>query len=256
MNKIAKGILRTLLLIAIVMVVLIVGLVLFLGPIIKTGAEQFGPKVLGVPVTVENVSVNVLAGSVGLKNLRVGNPAGYSSDPMFALGELRLGVDLASLPGKDPIQVREVAIINPRISYETANGISNVDALKAKLRKPGSPEPEKQPEAKPAASQPAPRKVVIKRFECRGGVVSVRTRLTLGKAIALPLPPVVATNIGAKSGGATVAEATGEMLDELAGGVTSAVGDAGKAVVSAGGDTVKAVSAVGTNALGKLKSLF
>ena len=130
MNKLTRRILKVLLILAVVCVVLLVGLTLFLGPVIKTAAEKIGPRFLGVPITVEKVSVNVFSGSFGLKNLVVGNPAdkGYSADPAFAMGELRVAVKLGSLPGKGPIEVREITILDPKVSYEVVKGESEFES--------------------------------------------------------------------------------------------------------------------------------
>ena len=77
MPKIVRVLLKVVVAIIIVVMLLLVAVTLFLGPMIKTAAERAGPKMLGVPVTVERVSINAFAGKVSLKNLRVGNPAGY-----------------------------------------------------------------------------------------------------------------------------------------------------------------------------------
>ena len=121
--------LKVLAVLVVVVLVLVVVVMLYLGPIIKTAAEKLGPQVLGVPVTVQKVSVSVFGGSFGLKGVRVGNPEGYSTDPAFALGELRVAVRLASLPGKGPIEVKEVTILAPEVSYEVVKGVSNFDAM-------------------------------------------------------------------------------------------------------------------------------
>ena len=251
MNKLTRRILKVLLILAVVCVVLLVGLTLFLGPVIKTAAEKIGPRFLGVPITVEKVSVNVFSGSFGLKNLVVGNPAdkGYSADPAFAMGELRVAVKLGSLPGKGPIEVREITILDPKVSYEVVKGESNIDAMLANLNhKPAAGgEAQSKPEAPaPAGARPAEqkeaRKVIIDRFEFRNGELSYRAAITLHKAIKVPLPPIVATDIGKSGNGATVEEAAGKMFGEIANGVgkavisvTDAVGNGAKA----GADAVK-----------------
>lgn len=287
MKAVVRRTLKVLLVVAIVLVALLVGVLLFLGPIIKTAAEKAGPLVLGVPVTVEKVSVNAFGGSFGLKNLRVGNLPGYSSDPMVSLGELRVAVKIASLPGTGPIEVKEITILAPKFSYEVAKGVSNVDALMARMQKKApageaagkaeasqtQPPKVEPPRAQPAqtaqASQetPAPkkeaRKVIIDRFECRGGEVSFRAGMTFGKAICLPLPPIVANDIGKSSGGTSTADAIQKMFGEIANGVgkavvgvAGAVGDAGKAALNGVQDAGSTVKDAGKNVVKKLGDLF
>ena len=242
MPKALRVFLKVLAVLAVLLVVLLVVLVLFLGPIIKTATETIGPKVLGVPVTVEKVSVHVFSGSFGLKGLRVGNPPdkGYSADPAFALGELRVAVKLGSLPGKGPIEVKEVTILDPKVSYEVVSGESNIDAMLKNMQGGKSAEggadktkPEKS--EKPAAKKEA-RKVIIDRFEFRGGELSYRAAITLHKAITVPLPPIVAKDIGKSSNGASIEDAINRMFLE----VTSSVGKAVESAVTSIGSGVKA----------------
>jgi len=271
MNKVARRILKTLLVVVVVLFVLVVGIMLFLGPIIKTAAEKIGPVVLGVPVKVEKVSVNVFNGSFGLKGLRVDNLPGYSSDPLVALGELRVAVNVSSLFGKDAIEVKEITILDPKFSYEVVKSVSNVDALMAHMQKQapaGEPaaEPAKTGTAKketPVAAQKEARKVIIDHFECRSGEVSFRAGMTFGKAIKIPLPPVVANDIGRKSGGTTTADAIQKMFGEIANGVgkavigvAGAVGDVGKTALGGVQDAGSAVKDAGKGAVDKIKGLF
>ncbi len=260
MSKVVRRVLKVLLVVAVVLVVLLAGVLIFLGPIIKTAAEKIGPKVLGVPVTVENVSVNAFAGSFGLKGLRVGNPAGYSSDPLVSLGELRVAVRISSLPGKGAIEVREITILEPKFSYEVVKSVSNIDALMAHMQK-------KQAGGEPAKNEPAKtdpataekkdaRKVIIDRFECRSGEVSFRAGMTLGKAIKVPLLPIVATDIGRKTGGTSMADAIQKMFGEIASGVGKAVVGVAGAIGDAGKEAVGGVKDAGKGAVDKIRSLF
>ena len=282
MNVVVRRTLKILLVVTIVLAVLLVGVLLFLGPIIKTAAEKAGPLVLGVPVTVEKVSVNVFGGSFGLKNLRVGNLPGYSDDPLVALGELRVAIKVSSLPGTGPIEIQEVTILAPKFSYEVVKGVSNVDALLARLQKkaPGGeaaaksePARVEPPKTKPAqvaqaSQQPPPqkkeaRKVIVDHFECRAGEVSFRAGMTFGQAICLPLPPIVANDIGRASGGTSIADAIQKMFGEIANGVgkavvgvAGAIGDVGKTALGGAQDAGSAVKDAGKNVVKKLGDLF
>jgi len=230
-----------------ILVVLVVLLACFMGPTIKTAAENIGPKVLGVPVTVERVSVNLFSGKVALHNLRVGNPAGYSSDPVFSLGELQVNVNLASLPGTNAIVVNQIIIRDMKVAYEVVKGVANIEAIQSKIQPPSNakaPPEAKTPEKNAAApSQKPARKVIIDRFECTGGQVSYRADITLGKAVPLPLPPIIATNIGRQSNGVTIASAVGTMILEILKSVGTAITDMlqniGKESLSKGVNAVK-----------------
>jgi uncharacterized protein involved in outer membrane biogenesis len=258
MPKVVRWVLKALAILVVVLIVLVVAVALFIGPIIKTAAEKLGPKALGVPVTVEKVSVNAFTGHIGLRNLRVGNPEGYSADPAFALGELRVAVNMGSLLGKNAIEVKEVTILGPKVSYEVVKGTSNIDAMMKKIQEGAPQRTEEQPKEKKPA-----RKVIIDRFECRDGEVSYRAGITLGQAVKVPLQPIVATDIGKQSGGTTVADAVAKMFGEIANGVGKAVigiagsvTDGAKAGVNAAGSAVKGVKDAGKGAVDKIKGLF
>ena len=60
---------------------------------IKSGVETYGPRVTQTPVTLEDVQLSILSGSGMLKGLHVGNPEGYNSENIFALGQIDLKVN-------------------------------------------------------------------------------------------------------------------------------------------------------------------
>ena len=68
------------LVVALVVLVLVAVLTLpfTINPIVKTAASLGGPKVLGVAVSVGDVKLSPLAGSLTISQLKVGNPQGYS----------------------------------------------------------------------------------------------------------------------------------------------------------------------------------
>ena len=148
--------------------------------------------------------------------------------------------------------IEEVAIVKPKFAYEVVNGVSNVDALKALLQKKlaGKIAAAQAAQAAQAASavqvglakKKEARKVIIDRFECRAGEVSFRGGMTFGRAISLPLPSIVLTDIGRPSNGTSLLGAVQEMFAAIANAVgktvlfvAGAVGDVGRAALDAGG---------------------
>jgi len=261
MSTVTRRIITVLITIVIVIVVLLVGVLLFLGPIIKTATQQAGSRILGAPITVEKVTVDLLGGGFGLKKLRVGNPTGkgYSDDPAFAVDELRVAVKIGSLPGSDPIEVKEVTIIAPRVSYEVVNGLSNIDAMLKNLqgaKKTAAAEEHAKKEAAVAEAKPAKkeaaRKVIIDRFEFNNGELSYRAGITFNKAIRVPLPPVTATDIGKSSNGTSMEDALNRMFMEVASDVGNAVVNVTDAIgkgLKAGGGVINSGSKAGSNAV-------
>jgi len=251
--KLARRLIRLALALAVLIVALGVVALFLLGPLVKTAVNTVGPKLLGVPVSVQDVAIHPLGGSIRLSDVLIGNPKGYSDDPLFSLKEVRVGVDMKSLPGSGPVVIRELAIIEPQVAYEVAGGKSNLEALTAALPRPDKSREKKRKQAK------EPRKVIIDRLEFLDGQVTYRAKMTLGKAVPLPLPDVRLTGIGRDQGGIAFADAMIKILGELINQVGTVIAKVGTAVVETGAAAAQtgkdAVKAVGSAAKGLLKSV-
>ena len=84
---------------------------------IKTGVETFGPKVTQTPVRLDEVKLSVLSGNGLLSGLYVGNPEGFKSENIFALGQVEVDIVPRSLLS-DEIVINKIYIQKPHISYE------------------------------------------------------------------------------------------------------------------------------------------
>lgn len=229
------------------------------GTIIREAINTAGPKVLGVPVSVEDVSFLPLRGLVELKNLHVGNPEGYKTAGIFDLGLVRVKIKTASLFSRT-IVIEAVKIEKPVITYERGLGNSNIGALLAKLegsgeREAGSEEKPKGGSSKSKAPAGGGKKVIIRDLLVNGAQVKLSLTALQGLAAPIPLPPVHLTGIGEESGGTSFAEALGKIIGAILGAVTDVATGAGKlvgeGVGAVGGAAVDGVKAVG-GAAGKL----
>ncbi len=259
--KLVRGLIKVGIGLVVVVVVLAIAALFFLGPLVKTTVNTVGPKVLGVPVNVKHAAIYPLSGSLRLEGVTIGNPEGYSSDALFTLKEVRISVDIASLPGNGPIVIKELAIIEPQVTYELAGGKSNIEALTAKL-----PKSEKPKDPQPAQNKKEPRKVIIDLLEFRDGQLTYRAKMTLGQAVPLPLPNLRLTAIGRSKGGIQAEDAVAKVLVELLNVVGTAVAkvgtavlDTGKAAVNAGKDaaagSVEAIKSAESAAKGFLRAV-
>jgi hypothetical protein len=131
-----------------------------------------------------------------------------------------------------------VIIRDLAVSYEVVTGVSNIDALQRNLPKSGKPAAA-QPAEPAKETQPA-RKVMVERFECRGGSVAYSAAFTAHKSVTLPLPLIEIHDIGKESDGVSPAEAATRMLAEVASSVGKAVTAVAGAVVDAGGQVIDA----------------
>lgn len=125
---------RKLLIAAMVLVLVIAGVAIFLynsiDPIVKAAIERFGSDVTGTKVTVGSVDISLKTGRGTIRDLKVDNPEGFSSDDAFELGEITVDLDVASL-NKDPIIIEEIRILAPAVRGELdAQARTNLGVLR------------------------------------------------------------------------------------------------------------------------------
>ena len=99
---------------------------------IKTGVEKYGPEVTQTPVRLDDVSLSILSGNGTLTGLYVGNPDGYKSENIFALGQIEVDIDTSTV-FSDKIIINKIIIQKPEISYEKTLMSSNIKALMANI---------------------------------------------------------------------------------------------------------------------------
>ncbi len=91
--------------------------------------EKAGSQVLGTPVTVGAVAISPSTGKAVLRDLKVANPAGFSSRPAIHFKELSAEVDLRTLV------IRRVTAREPVFRVEIRPDGSNFDELARNLER-------------------------------------------------------------------------------------------------------------------------
>ena len=121
-----------------IVVVVVLAVVFFLGnidKIVKGALEGVGSELLGVPVKVASVKIELKSGSGQITGLTIANPTGYSAPNAFQMDMIRLGLNLGSL-GKQPIVVDELKVVNPVVQLEVKeDGSSNLKTLQDNIDK-------------------------------------------------------------------------------------------------------------------------
>ncbi len=230
---------------AIAIVALFFVLQFALGPIVKHGAAAAGPAALGVPVSIEKSHVRIFSGLVDFGGVVIGAPEGFDAS-LFELGSFRAEVSPASLFGgeDEPIEILDISIREPFVTYELKGLKSNLQALLDKLG--GGEEKPDEPEKKQG------RRVVIRHFLFEGA--KVRVAVAGGKGAVVPLPTIELRDIGAKSGGVTGVEAFAQILKSITVGTVKAVvgvvADVGGVAVDAAGAVADAAKDAAKAAVG------
>lgn len=214
-----------------------------LGGIVKRSATAVGPVVLGTDISISNCYTRIFSGQVNVEGLVIGPPEGFDAN-LFEIEQFKIDLDTSTLLCKDkPIHIREIRIDSPIVSYELKGIHDNLHAL---LRKLGVDDSEDAPKDDPSANA---RKIVIDHFIFEGG--RVRIAVADGKGAVIPLPTIELRDIGAKNGGATGLEATGQIIKSIVTGTLKAVAGL---VGDVGGLAVDAVKGVGGAAVDGVKN--
>ncbi len=218
------------LLVLIVIVAIAVGM--YIGPIIKIGMEEIGPKIIQVPIKVDAVGVSLLTGSANLRGLIVGNPKGYRTSQAISVGTVAVSVDPFSVLS-NKILVHSVHVESPQITYEgglKGNNLSKIMENVNAMTKNGGP-------ANETRNKPAP-KIEVDDFLITKAKVHVSLTGLFGKEMTLTLPDIHLTNLGKSTNGLTPAELTHAILDAVISdtteAVTRAIADLGSGVENLG----------------------
>ncbi len=245
-----KKILIVLSAIAVIAVVAVVVIAMNLGSIVKSGVETVGPRLTKTALTLDKAGFSLFAGRVELGGLFVGNPEGYRSESSIRVGEVVVQVKPSSIAG-DVVEIDEITIKAPVITYEQALGGNNISKLLANVNEStvslaGGKDAPKNDAKAPAAAEPTSQKRYrVKLVRVEGATVKVSATLLGGNALPSPLPPLTIENIGTTGNGVTAGELTGEVLKQVLSSVTKAVPEnvtkgAGAIKDAAGGAVEKA----------------
>jgi AsmA protein len=103
--------------IAILVVILILFVLPFLIPVNKfrPTIEQKASEALGRKVTVGNLSLSILGGSLGMDDLAISDDPKFNSGPFLTAKKLKVGVELMPLIFSQQLNVTEISIVNPQV---------------------------------------------------------------------------------------------------------------------------------------------
>ncbi len=227
--------------ILVTLVVLLITVILLfqygLGLVVRNAAKAAAPSVIGTEVTIEKAYVRPFFGIVDLGNLVVGPPTEFKAN-VFEMKDFRLILDPKSV-FTDTLIIKEIAIINPLITYELSGMRSNISAIMEKLKS------EEEKAAKD--SETSGKKVIIESFIFSGAKIRIATTATGGKGLVIPMPDILLRDIGKQNGGVTALDAFGQTMKAVSLGIFSAVKNIAFAVGGVAVDGVKAIGGAAIN---------
>lgn len=204
-----------------IIAVVLVGL--SLDALVKGGVETMGPRILGVPVTLEDVDIALLSGTsvqAGLTKLVVKNPEGYETAYALSLPEIRVQVDGNSLLS-DTVIIEEVLIVAPAMTFEWSLRGSNLGRIQENVKRhtrSGSDDNGREKD------EEEPGKTVhIKKVTVKDAIINVSFIGGQREVSQLPLPDLELRDIGNPSGGTTFSQASAVIVDEIYAAILKAV---------------------------------
>lgn len=253
-----KSWLKVIGIIILVLLVAAVVMLLCLDTILKGSIEKIGSTVTKSDISIEKINLSLLKGELLLENFKVGNPEGYKTDEAFSLTKVFVSLKPSSLMS-DTIQITEVQIIDPSLTFEAGLGNTNLGTILENVNRfVPSGDPNK-PKEKPEGDKPG-KKVQIDHVVVNGGKVRLSAKILGGAALPIPLPGVELKDIGKeKENEVGMVEASAMILKEMLTGAISAVGSGATAVMEGGKEalesTGKAAAETGKAALESGKKL-
>ena len=275
MQKIMKKSIITKIIVSIlvVAVVIVAGVAILAGVFgdraLKLGIETAATKALNVGVSVEDVSLSILGGSVELEDLAISNPPGYQHEHLLVLGSAKVDVDIGSLMS-DTVNIKSVMFDEVNLVIEQKD-LVRTNNLQEILKSLGSDKEDKEP-AEDKDKAPG-KQLHIDELEVSNVNVKVKLLPLPGRAdtITLKLDPIKMTNLG-KGSKLDTAKLTGKVLAAIAAGVAkqgadilpedvvgpikSVFGESGKVFIETGKDLLKSGKDVGKDVTDTLKDLF
>jgi hypothetical protein len=221
---------------------------------IKTGVEKFGPEVTQTSVRLDEVNLSILSGNGTLTGLYVGNPDGYKSENIFALGQIVVDIDTSSA-FSDKIVINKIIIKKPEISYEKTLMNSNIKELMKNIEAftGSADETAAESEQAVAAEDGSAKQVVIKQLIIEDGTVYVGL---MGAGMTVPLPRIEMNDIGEDGNKKSMPEIIDLILTEVLQSIGPAIADSGDFVGEGGKDALEQGEAALEKATNSFKGLF
>ena len=263
--KAIKILLKAVVVIVALVVVALLSLPLWFGPVVKTAANAAVPKVVKTDFHLGHLHLNPYTARFELRDMQLSNPAGYSEKYAVTLGDITFDAETMSL-ATDVIHIEEitvkdifVSVVNggenkvgnfKQIQYNVAGGKEKYEAAQAEkeekakleeLQAKETAQEKREPEPQVAEEEKPAKKIIIDKLHISG------LKIQLG-FMPLSIPATIElTDIGRKSGGATLAEAWQQIWT----GILQAAGVAGEQLKALGnltGDAAKQATAAANKA--------
>ncbi len=231
-NTAMKVLLKVLVLVGVLGIIAVVMIGLSVNALVKAGVEKMGSRVLGVPVTVEDVDISLPSGGslvqANLKQLVIQNPEGYETAHAFSFPNVQVRVNWKSLLS-DTVVVEEVLIAGPSITFERLRLGNNLSAIQSNVkRNVRSGSDEEHDEEGHEERGESGKNVHIKTVTVKDAGINVSLFGGKSNVMQLPLPDLELHDIGKSSGG--IRESAARIFDAMYAAILKAVTKSGELI--------------------------
>jgi len=252
---------RRLIMLVIVLVIL-VGVVVYFAVdgIIRRTIESQASSSLNLKTTLGGASLSLIGGKVGLHQLDVGSPQGFTAPNMLEVGDTNVAVSYGQLRSQ-PIHVQSITITGPKLVIEQENGVLN-------FKKAMDQMPPSEPSTTPKSSS-EPMKLIIDDLIVTDAQVIIHPGLPgMSGEITVPVAKLEMKNVGSGDGsqnGAAMKDVVMQVITALAGSASGSGGipdqlkgmlnaNVGQVASQLGAEAQKRIAAVVPGELGQTLS--
>jgi hypothetical protein len=185
--------------------------------IVRVAIEHYAPDVTGVAVKVGSVDISPSSGRGIVKNLEIGNAAGFTAPRAALVRQILVSLDPPTLT-EPVVHIRDLAVESPVISYERADrGGTNLEAIRKNIRRyidanAASGDSSSQSNT---PAEGGKRRFIVDRLVLRGASVLMTSPQLHGQGIRFAIPDIELTDLGKREGGLTASEIGNVVAAEL-----------------------------------------
>lgn len=186
------------------LIVTVVTIGLTLDKAIKAAVENVGPKITGVEVKLDKVSLSILSGSGSLHGFLLGNPEGYKMPSSMEFTSSSLAIKPVSLLS-DKIVIHHIRLDAPVITFEGGLKGNNLSDLVNNMKTGKEDEPEDE-EATDEEEQAISRKFQVDEISLTGATLHAIIKELGDETNTFVLPDIKLTDLGTGPDGITAGE--------------------------------------------------
>lgn len=194
--------------IPLVLILLLVAGYLFLDHIAKAAIEFGGEQAMGVPTSLENITLRPVLGKGSIEGLKIANPRGFETPFFMSLSKGDAALDVGSL-SKDTVVMKTIELDGLKAHLEKTKEGSNYEVILANMKK-GEEEGAKGEEP---GKKFLVERIVVRNIDVRADVAIAGEKLS---SVDLRIDEIVLENVGS-------GDESGVIMSQLMGTIVKAV---------------------------------